>query len=167
MPPNNTMSLKEYKRRTKISTPKRDLRSVVASLTVLRRLAGHRTLACPSARTEEELQVMCSGWLEAQGIEHYSVSNEGRAARIMGQMYKLMGKTSGVSDITIPKRSGPFGALYIELKIGDNDLSQSQEAFLLRMEKAENAVIVLYSLAQLKLFVREYFDDPTNFIGGI
>lgn len=167
MTSDNTISLQEYKRLKKINAPKRNLRSVAASLAVLRNLAHSKDLYCPPARTEEELQVMCSGWLEAHGIEHYSVSNEGKAARIMGQIYKLMGKTPGVADLVIPVKSGPFGALYIELKMYDNDLSPSQETFLLRMEKAGNAVIVVYSLTQLKVFVREYLEDPNNFVGGI
>jgi len=77
-----------------------------------------------------------------------------------------VGTRSGIPDIHLPARSGSFSSLYIEMKVGDNDTSREQDAWLKKLHAAGNAVCVAYGWIQAAWFTVEYLTDPDDFVSG-
>lgn len=118
------------------------------------------------AVSESDLQRRVVRWLRGQGLPCYATSNERSDSARQISRLKAQGMTPGIPDLTVPVPSGPYGALYIELKRGGNDLTPAQAEQIRALEEAGNACVVCYTLGQVQTFVREYLADPEHFVGG-
>lgn len=58
---------------------------------------------------------------------------------------KAQGTLSGIPDLCLPVPSGPYHALYIEMKYGKNRLTENQKERISQLRAFGNAVAVCYS----------------------
>lgn len=113
--------------------------------------------------TETQLQIKVFTWFATQYriipelVLAYHIPNEGKKDAKTAGISKMKGTKSGVPDICIPVPNKYFGALYIELKVGKNDLSDNQEKYTKALIEVGNRVVVCWSLEEVQIAVREYF----------
>ena len=99
--------------------------------------AAHQTaLFCWAALNQEtypELKLM------------FHIPNGGTRDRVEAGHLKAQGVKSGVPDICLPFAVYPYHALWIELKVGKNKLSDNQDAFCEQLKYRNYAIVVCYS----------------------
>lgn len=127
--------------------------------------------ALPPLREEIELQTVVVAWCRHQcpdprAAAIYGMAHEGDLTKAARYRVRMQGVVNGQPDLILPVPSGSYGALYIELKWGGNDITQDQFDFLRHMERMGNAVTVEWSLETVKARVLEYLSDPEYFVGG-
>jgi len=65
----------------------------------------------------------------------FHIANERKTHPMRGLLLKRMGVLSGVSDIFVAIPKGGFHGLFLELKAGNNKLSEHQRLFLDKMNQ--------------------------------
>ncbi len=88
----------------------------------------------------------------------HSIPNGGRRDAREGARLKRQGVRAGVLDIFLPKARGIYHGLYIEMKYGNNTLSENQEKFAINAANEGYCVFVCYSaneaMASIKLYLK-------------
>ncbi len=136
------------------------------------RLLFERTDAAMNIKPENEaeLQAACIGWCRWKGAPYslvYSNALESDGSRSYSLRLKYMGRLAGTPDLVLPVPSGPYGALYVELKYGSNDLTGLQTERLKLLMGAGNAVAVAWDLPAFISVATEYLEDPWSFEPGV
>jgi len=72
---------------------------------------------------------------------------------------KGQGMLSGVPDLFLPVPRGKYHGLYIEMKHGDNTLTENQNKFLQNAANVGFAVSVCYSAQEAIKRIGDYYDD--------
>lgn len=121
----------------------------------------------PPLTCEDDLQVACCAWMDRMQVPHFAVSNESRRSTGYGAILKYKGLTKGVSDLCVPRKSGTFGMLFVELKWGDNDVTDNQADFIRMVTDEGHAATVIYTLPGFIQAVTEYLTSPETFVGGV
>lgn len=87
----------------------------------------------------------------------YAIPNEGSGdnSSIGSRMVK-QGLKSGIPDLCLPVPRGEYGALYIEMKYGNNDLRESQREKIEQLKEVGNAVAVAWSWHRAAEIIQEY-----------
>lgn len=120
--------------------------------------------------SEQMIQKEVVAWCRANATDRpelayiYSQPNEGRRDQSRG--WRDMGMKAGVPDLILPVPSGDYGALYLELKANENDLTTGQWTTMMMLRDAGNAVDVAWSAEQAIFVLRNYLDDPDSFLSG-
>lgn len=109
--------------------------------------------------SEDELQVICVKWFKFAYPEYsrriFHPPNGGSRNAIEAKKLKDMGVLPGVCDIIVTIPKGDYHGLFVEMKVGNNDLSQYQEEFIKEHEK-DYYCIVCYTEQEFKEGVRKY-----------
>lgn len=74
----------------------------------------------------------------------FAIPNAGRRGVIHGRNMKEEGMKAGVPDIMLPVPRAHYHGLFIELKVGNNDLSAVQEQWLLALSSQGYMADVCY-----------------------
>ena len=74
-----------------------------------------------------------------------------------GKRMKDMGYLIGIPDIFIPEPVGKYSGLFIELKVGKNTTTDSQDNVLEELSRRGYKVAVCYSLDAFIKTVKSYF----------
>ena len=88
---------------------------------------------------ESKLQQECVFWFRAQ-FPHYkkllfAIPNGGKRNIVTASILKAEGALAGVADLMLAMPRGEYHGLFIEMKHGKNDLSESQEDFKQAVQK--------------------------------
>lgn len=122
----------------------------------------------PPAADEAETQKAVIRWAWSHEDSRirllYSVPNEGAVTARRGAKMRDMGAVAGQPDLCLPVPQGPFGALYIELKHGQNDVTCAQHRRLKALSSAGNATSVCWTAGQARAEIEMYLDNPFSFI---
>lgn len=115
---------------------------------------------------EHDLQVTIIQWCRLNPLGYkslhkiYSNPNQGYGgddAKRRGRKMKAEGARAGVLDLFLPVARGGYHGAYIELKIGDNDLSPEQTAFVKDMITEGYKCAMCKSLEQFQNFIKFYY----------
>lgn len=60
----------------------------------------------------------------------HCIRNHGTDDIVKGSMANAEGRKAGVSDMSLPVKRGRYSGLYMELKVGENKLSEKQMEFI-------------------------------------
>jgi hypothetical protein len=95
---------------------------------------------------EDLLQESCVKYLQFKHKEFlwFHVPNEGKRSAFERYKFKLLGSSSGVSDIIILEQNKNSKGLAIELKYGKNKCTEDQVEFLEQMSKKGYTAAVVY-----------------------
>lgn len=105
----------------------------------------------------DQIRLFC--WIRTREDLHpfaYSIPNDRKASRIMGQILKYMGLKPGVSDICLSIPKGPFHGMYIELKFGKNKATQHQLDFIENMRSKGYHALFCVGYEAAKTAIEEY-----------
>lgn len=95
---------------------------------------------------------------EYKGIElMYHIPNEGKRSNYTGGKMKKEGMKNGVSDICLPLAKGCYHGFYIEMKYGNNKLTDEQRYFLKGVKNQGYATAVCYSAEEAIRKIQLYF----------
>ena len=126
----------------------------------MRKSALVRNLQKTKSETTEQINLM--EWIRREA-EHdkrlkwvFHPENERKCSVSEGERRKLMGVTSGVSDLVIPYPCGAHHGLYIELKYDKGRVSAEQEEFLSEMMTRGYYGCVCYSKEAAQEVIQEY-----------
>lgn len=72
---------------------------------------------------------------------------------------KAQGMLSGVPDLFLPVPRGKYHGLYIEMKHGDNTLTENQKKFLQNAANVGFAVSVCYSAQEAIKRIEDYYNE--------
>lgn len=86
----------------------------------------------------------------------YAVPNGGSRHKLEAANMKRQGVKAGVPDICLPYPSGGYHGLYIELKVGKNKTSESQDRWLERLNAAGYKAVVCYGFDAAKNVIMDY-----------
>ena len=113
-------------------------------------------------KKESELQKSCVKWFRLQ-YPHYkmllfAIPNGGQRNIITATRLKAEGALAGVSDLflSIPKKG--FAGFYIEMKSGDNKLTEKQEDFFNAVQKFNYKTQVIRTFDQFTREIQFYLD---------
>lgn len=111
----------------------------------------------PYTGKEDNFQISVARYLDALGVLWFHVPNGGHRNKVTGAILKAMGVKPGVSDCLILEARKGFAGFAIELKVGRNDTSDNQKAFIENLQKRNWRVLVSWSLDEVIAEVDEYF----------
>lgn len=86
----------------------------------------------------------------------YAVPNAGKRSFVVGARMKAEGLRSGVPDICLPVARGEWSSLYIEMKAGDNTLSDSQVKWKHGLTKLGNCVVTCWGWEDAVSCIKNY-----------
>lgn len=112
---------------------------------------------------EDDLQMACVRWFcyQYQNLAmllHHSPNGGFRNGREAAR-FKAMGTRAGFPDLVllIPRKG--YHALFIELKVGNNDQTEFQKEFQLRVESMGYKYVVCRSFDDFSNEVTEYLEN--------
>ncbi len=112
--------------------------------------------------TEDDLQRQCITWFKLAyrpfALRIFHPANGGFRNAIEAAKLKAMGVLPGVCDIIITVPNKDYSGLFCELKVGYNDLSAYQEAFIKAHEK-EYSCHVIRTVEEFICVVNNYFKN--------
>ena len=115
-------------------------------------------------RPEQALQIACVKWFALQHPKlaeylHHS-PNGGKRTKVEAGIFKAMGTKAGVPDLMLFYRPpmADWTGLAIEMKGPDGRVSDSQEAWLIRLANQGWMTATCKDLATFKALVDEYLD---------
>lgn len=95
--------------------------------------------------TEDDLQIQCISSFKLAYPQYakrvFHVPNGGKRSAREAARFQKMGVLPGVCDIIISIPRGKWHGMFAELKLGNNDLSHNQEAFIKEHEKDYYCVV--------------------------
>ena len=115
-----------------------------------------------SRHQEAEEQVNLFRWAEQNTIVFpelalmYHIPNGGKRDAAEAANLKRQGVKAGVPDIHLPVARGGFHGLYIELKAGDNTVTDNQKRWLKRLSAEGHATAVCYGAKQASEVITAY-----------
>lgn len=122
------------------------------------------------ARPEATLQKHVIEWCNLRSGAYpplqyiFATPNEGKRNR--WRDWGAMGMRAGVPDLVLPYSSGPFGALYLELKAMENDVTPAQHRTIDMLIEAGNAADVAWTFEQATFVLTHYLESPETFLSG-
>ena len=110
-------------------------------------------------RPEQNLQITCVRWFRYQHPDEIliHIPNGGYRTAIEALKFKQMGVLSGVLDLLLLKKSGKYGALFIEMKSSKGKLTESQKLMIERLEMKGYKCEVASSFEEFKRIIEGYF----------
>lgn len=88
----------------------------------------------------------------------YAIPNGGSRNAIEGKNLKAQGVKAGVPDICLPVSNGIYHALYIEMKVGKNKLSDKQKEYIKILNDNGNMAVVCYGFEEAQKVIIEYLN---------
>lgn len=113
------------------------------------------------SETSEQIDTFC--WAsrtqyQCEPIGHYmfAIPNEGKRTKRMGARLKAQGLRSGIPDFMLAIPVDEWHGLFVEMKVGDNDLSDNQVKWRKRLLSRGYKVVVAYSCQEAKEEIKKY-----------
>jgi len=113
---------------------------------------------------ENEEQEALFNWIDLhtnkyKGLEvTYAIPNGGSRHKLEAYNLKKQGVRPGVPDVCIPVSKGKYIGLYIEMKVGKNKPTKSQEDWIYNLKKYGHHVVVCYSWVEAVQSIVAYFN---------
>ena len=111
--------------------------------------------------TEQQALFVWAKLMQAQYPELsllHAIGNGGKRNLIEAVRMKREGVLAGVSDIMLPVARGGFHGLYIELKVGKNKASASQEWWIAETAKQGYLAVVCYGWVEASETIKRYLE---------
>lgn len=87
----------------------------------------------PAAISEDKLQEYCVKWFRYKYPQYtyslYAIPNSGKRSIVTAMNMKRTGQLAGVWDLHLCVPRGRYAGLYVEMKVGKNDLTDNQKLF--------------------------------------
>ena len=110
-------------------------------------------------KPETIAQIQICDWLVAKtNLPFYHFPLEGKRSLANASILKRMGMKSGVSDLFIPRKSGAYSGLWLELKVGKNKPSPMQTAFLDKMIAEEYMAVCVWGSEAAIEFIKSFYE---------
>ena len=119
----------------------------------------------PRVPTEEQEQITLFNWAAMMNYKYpelrymYHVPNGGYRNKAEAGRFRAQGVKSGVPDIVLPVARGGYHGLYIEMKVGKNTTSDSQEWWIEHLRKQGYKVAVCYGWEEAAAELTEYLSE--------
>lgn len=120
-------------------------------------------------KQEELEQRKVFDWIAFNKARHkelelaYHIPNEGERTKAAGSKLKRLGMLKGVSDICLPVHNDKYSNLYIELKAGNNRVSQEQLFFIERINEIGGKAVIVYggdcAIDVIKAYLNNKIDE--------
>lgn len=94
----------------------------------------------------------------------YANANGGKRHVVVALRLKKMGVLAGVLDLTLTVARGGYFGFYIEMKWGDNNLSEKQKEFRAFLEEQGYCVTTCYSVIEARAYLEWYLDKPRTIV---
>ena len=116
-----------------------------------------RTIKC---RPEQDLQKQCVRWFRYQYPNEIliHVPNGGKRNVIEASQFKAMGVLAGFPDLALFKKSGEYGALFIEMKSKKGATSNNQEELLSKLSQKGYKTVICNSFEKFMNVVNDYLN---------
>lgn len=101
-------------------------------------------------KLEAEEQKVIFQWAQLQEHKYpelkllFAIPNGGYRHPLEARNLKLQGVKAGIPDIFLPVARGKYHGLWIELKVGKNKTTESQNLWLKALDRENYKVIVCY-----------------------
>lgn len=129
----------------------------------MRRFASYPPIKKPYRHGPEEAQMITFfDYCRANAFRHlvfelaYHIPNERKASIARRMTLKRSGVRKGMPDICVPVSIGPYGALYIEMKVKPNKPSPEQIQIIDRLNEAGNYAVLCWSATEAIAVLEDY-----------
>lgn len=114
------------------------------------------------ANHESNLQIACVRWFKFFQYKElamllFAIPNGGQRNRVTAAYLKKEGVTAGVHDLFLSVPRAEFHGLYIEMKFGNNKLTQKQIEFKKQVEAQGYKSIIIYEFD-------DFVEEVTNYL---
>ena len=115
--------------------------------------------------TEAQEQMTLFSWAAMQSGKYpelnllYHVPNGGSRHKAEAGRLRAEGVKAGVPDLCLPVARGQYHGLYIEMKVGKNTTSDSQEWWIEHLRKQGYKVAICYGWKEAAAEVTEYLSE--------
>ena len=89
----------------------------------------------------------------------HHIPNGGKRSAIEGKHLKEMGVKAGVPDLCLPVPNAKYHGLYIEMKVGKNTTSDSQEWWIEHLRKQGYKVAICYGWEEAAAELTGYLSE--------
>lgn len=108
---------------------------------------------------ERSVQIALCKWINlCTDLPVLHIPNEGKRSKISGALLKKMGMLRGASDLFIPRATEKYHGLWIELKVGKNQATDSQRAFIEKMKSEGYQAIVCHGLDDAMMAIKKHYN---------
>lgn len=114
-------------------------------------------------KSEQIEQVKLFDWIRSKKeLKSYCfhIANERKTNPFEGRLLKRMGVRSGVSDCFIGIVRGRYHGMFLELKVGSNTPTESQEQFMYDMASQGYYCVWTTGFDKAKKCIEKYLDLP-------
>ncbi len=107
---------------------------------------------------EDRLQSQCVRWFRLQYPNHvlFAIPNGGNRNAITGALLKKTGTLAGVADLFLMCAAQGCNGMFIEMKVGKNKLTESQDQFKYRAVGAGYAYRVCRTIDEFMTEINNY-----------
>ena len=107
---------------------------------------------------EDKLQAECVKWFRYQYPRHvlFAIPNGGNRNAATGAMLKKTGTLAGVADLFLMHASKGWNGLFVEMKVGKNQLTKTQIQFAFSALNANYKHTVCRSFDEFMRTIDEY-----------
>lgn len=110
-----------------------------------------------TAETTEQIKIF--DWIRAcTDLPAMHIALERKCSPQYGAVLKRMGVIPGISDIFIPRKSGIYSGLWLELKVGKNKPTPAQADFLVQMTKEGYMAVCVYGSEAAIEFIKTFYE---------
>lgn len=113
-----------------------------------------------NANHETQLQVRCIRWFRFQYPNLvrllYAIPNQGTRDKREASILKTAGVTPGLPDLHLAVARSGYHSLYVELKVGDNGLSDHQKAQIQVLQAEGHLVRVVRDIDEFMALINTY-----------
>lgn len=88
----------------------------------------------------------------------FAVPNGGKRSKAVAGKMKASGVKSGVLDLNLPVRRGPFTSLWIEMKYGKNTMTDKQKEFKQFVEEQGAKVVTCWNWEDARKAIIDYLE---------
>jgi hypothetical protein len=106
--------------------------------------------------SEEAEQITVIEYCDLLGIPVTHTANEGKRSKSYGAKLKRMGLRPGFPDLLITRARGVYHGFAIEMKYGNNKLTNEQKEWLRILSKEGYATAVCYSASEAIRLIEKY-----------
>lgn len=114
--------------------------------------------------SEAQEQETIVEWLEWHRVPFYAIPNGGKRNPSEAAHMKRQGVRAGVPDLCIPRASGGYHGLYIELKVGKNKPTDNQVAWIKRLRAEGYAAFVCYGADSAISCIKTYLGQGESLV---
>ena len=110
---------------------------------------------------EDKLQAECVRWFRLQHPRYvlFAVPNGGNRNAATGAMLKKTGTLAGVADLFLMHASKGWNGLFVEMKVGKNQLTKTQTQFAFQALLAGYKHAVCRSFDDFMQTINDYIND--------